>query len=72
MFIGTAFGIWYHFAEVNAFAVLLAVLMLILSVISVLASIILSVKTKRKFPLYFLGCGLLMLSIWVLAQSPIR
>ena len=72
MFIGTAFGIWYHFAEINAFAVLLAVLMLILSVISIIASIILSIKTKRKFPLYFLGCGLLMLSIWVLAQSPVR
>ena len=72
MFIGTAFGMWYHFLQDNVFSVFMAVFMLVLSVISIAVSIILSVKTKRKINLYFLGFGLLMLSIWVLAQSPIR
>ncbi|MGN0682302.1 MAG: HD domain-containing phosphohydrolase [Oscillospiraceae bacterium] len=72
MYVGTAFGIWYYHGKNNIFAFLLAAFMLVLSVISIVASVILSFKTKRKFYLYFLGCGLLTLSIWVLAQSPIR
>lgn len=72
MYIGTAFGIWYHYAKNNAFAVFMAVLMLVLSVISVVVSFVLTIKTKRKSHLYFLACGLLMLSVWVLSQSPVR
>lgn len=72
MYAGTAFGIWYNYAKNNAFAVMLAIFMFILSVISIIVSIVLTKKTKRKFYLYFLGEGLLMLAIWVLAQSPVR
>ena len=72
MYVGTAFGIWYYHGKNNIFAFLLAAFMLVLSVISIVASVILSFKTKRKFYLYYLGCGLLTLSIWLLAQSPIR
>ncbi len=72
MYIGTAFGIWYKFLQDNAFAVFMAIFMLILSVISIVVSLILTVKIKRKVYLYHLGFGLLMLSIWVLAQSPVR
>lgn len=72
VYVGTIFGIWLSFVKENIFAVLIALFIFILSVVSIIINIILSVKTDRKFYLGFLGWGILLLSVWVLAQSPIR
>lgn len=72
VYVGTVSGIWRYFIKDNLFAVLIALFIFILSVVSIIIDIVLSVSIGRKFYLGFLSWGVLLLSVWVLAQSPIR
>lgn len=72
VYIGNSSGIWRYFIKDNLFAVLIALFIFILSVVSIIIDIVLSVSIGRRFYLGFLSWGVLLLSIWVLAQSPIR
>lgn len=72
VYVGTVSGIWMYFIKDNLFAVLIALFIFIMSVVSIIIDIVLGVSIGRRFYLGFLSWGVLLLSVWVLAQSPIR
>ena len=72
IYCGTVFGIWMNFIKQNAFEALSALFILVLAVCSIIIDGVLSAKTNSSFNLRFLGWGVLFLSLWMLAQSPLR
>lgn len=72
IYYGTASGLILQFVNENMFEVLSAILIFILSIVSIIISKILSLKIGKKFYLGYIGWGELFLSLWVIAQSPIR
>ena len=61
-----------QFIKENVFDTLSAVFIFVLSVISIIISKILSIKVGKIFYLVYIGWGEIFLSLWVIAQSPIR
>ena len=72
IYCGTASGMILQFIKENVFDTLSAVFIFVLSVISIIISKILSIKVGKKFYLEYIGWGEIFLSLWVIAQSPIR
>lgn len=72
IYCGTSSGLILQFIKENIFEVLSAVFIFVLSIISIVISKILSLKVGKKFYLGYIGWGELFLSLWVIAQSPIR
>ncbi len=72
VFYGEMFGIWYNLIEENAFGLFSAFVMLLLSFITIIVSIIISIKYKKDVDLQYLGWSVLLISFWLMFQSPLR
>lgn len=72
VYYGDMFSIWFKLVEENAFGLFSSFAMLILSVLTIIASIYMHIKTKEKNNLQYLGLAVLLISFWLLFQSPLR
>ncbi|MGN0515085.1 MAG: ATP-binding protein [Lachnospiraceae bacterium] len=72
IFYGDRLGIWKSIFKKNSAEFITALLMFTLSVISVIGSIIIRNCFKKQFDLEYLSWGVLLASIWILANSRIR
>lgn len=69
---GTVFGINMYFAKSNAFEVIGALLVMLLSVMTIIISECIKLKMHKQLYLGYLGWTELILSIWILSESPMR
>ena len=69
---GTVFGMWYELAKDSIFEIISALFLLVMAIASIIISIVLGFRSGNKFYLGYLGWGIFFLSIWMLAQSPVR
>ena len=69
---GDQSGIWKQFLKQYSIILMVSIFMLILSAITILYSTMLSYVAKTKVEISYLGWGLLLASLWLLANSRIR
>ncbi len=72
MYEGERSDIWQHFFQLYLPGTLIALFMMLLSFAVVVYSNILHYMTKRRMEILYLGSGLLMASLWLLAESRLR
>ncbi len=72
MYYGEKMAIWRNFLKTHGVELGIAFLMLLLGVISILGSIALRMCYKKRIELEYLGWGVLMAAIWLLANSVFR
>lgn len=69
---GTVFGIYAQFVKNNIFETVSALMILILSIVTIIISEYLRIKQHTGIYLAYLGWTELLLSIWILSESPLR
>ncbi len=72
MYEGERSNIWQHFFQLYLPGTLIALFMMLLSFAVVVYSNILHYITKRRMEILYLGSGLLMASLWLIAESRLR
>lgn len=72
MYEGERSNIWQHFFQLYLPGTMVALFMMLLSFAVVVYSNILHYITKRRMEILYLGSGLLMASLWLLAESRLR
>jgi len=72
MYEGERSNIWQHFFQLYLPGTLVALFMMLLSFAVVVYSNILHYITKRRMEILYLGSGLLMASLWLIAESRLR
>ncbi len=72
IYYGEMFGIWYKIIQENAFGLFSAFIMLLLSSATIIISVYMRFRTKQKNSLQYLGWSVLLISLWLIFQSPLR
>lgn len=72
VYVGNRMEIWRSYFRQYGMELLIAILVLILSVISIVGSILMRVCYHRKISLEYLAWGVLMASMWLIANSVLR
>lgn len=75
MYYGTQAGIWMEIASYYGVELFLGLIMFLLALCCIIISIVLRFFYHRVYSdgdLLYLGCGVLLAGLWVIAQSPFR
>ncbi len=72
IYYGNQMGIWNYFFKQYGAEIVIAVVMLILGLISVVSSIILRFYYHKKIELEYLGWGIVLAAVWLIANSTFR
>ena len=72
VYLGDRFSLWYSTLSEQGIELLFAFLTLFLGVISIAGSVILGIKQHRRVELMYLGTGISMAAVWLIANSWLR
>lgn len=72
IYYGDKMGIWRYFFDRYGTELMIAILMLLLGGISIVASIALRLCYHRKIEMEYLGWGVFLAAIWIIANSTFR
>lgn len=72
VYVGSQMEIWQYYFKQYGVELMVAFLLLILSIISIIGSVALRLCYHQKVHLFYLGWGILIASIWLIANSVFR